>query len=173
MHVLYYQEKNTVDDRGVSKLGYVLKRRRFMIGKTSVVDLSDGTTSVNPLILKSMRTRNKELLITGPDFNQEKAKKVGGFLSKKFWAANLLWGGSDTFIDNVLNTVRQIRSDLPVIPTPLQQHPHKVSTTSSSTKAKPSHSHLKNRFKKKADKVTMTTSCPLIACDDDNTTSVM
>lgn len=86
-----------------------------MIGKNTVKDLTDGVGCANPLIIKSMRTRNKELIINGPDFNLEKVTRMGGFLSKKFWSANLLWGSSDHLVDNLLQTVRLLRAELPVV----------------------------------------------------------
>ena len=76
-----------------------------MIGKNSVKDLSDGLDVVNCLTLKSMRTRSKELVVDGAEFRKERALKIGGFLSKSFWQANLLWGNSDTMERNLFRTV--------------------------------------------------------------------
>lgn len=73
-----------------------------MIGKTSVKDASDGPGAANELIVKSMRTRNKELLINSDSFKKEKVEALGGFNSKQFWSANLLWGSKQSVQDNAI-----------------------------------------------------------------------
>jgi hypothetical protein len=60
-------------------------KRKFIIGKVNVKDLSDGDGNANPLIVKSMRTRVKDFIIGGPSFSKESVLKAGGFLSKRFW----------------------------------------------------------------------------------------
>lgn len=107
MHVLYYEVKKAaaapISD--VLQKQVELKRRRFMIGKTTVIDVTDsGTaTTVNPLTLKSMRTRVRNLLIGHSSFDPVSAQRLG-FLSKKFWTVNLLWGLGNNLMENLERT---------------------------------------------------------------------
>lgn len=146
-----------------------------MIGKNKVQDLTDGLDGVNSLTLKSMRTRMKAFVIAGiggQDFDREKTLKIGSFLSKQFWEANIKWGNSDNLIDNVVKTARLLRNELPAV-----QLLNTVKASKKGKRSPPSLSAaiLAQRFKRKpkADKVTMTTSSPLINCDDELTTCVV
>lgn len=126
MHVLYYipykKVKNVKDSHGhiissTIKDCLALKRRRFMLGKNKVTDVTNGAIAVNPLTLKGQRTRNKCITINGDGvgFDKDEALKMGGFLSKKFWQANLIWGSGDSMIINLAATSKLIRAEIPMM----------------------------------------------------------
>lgn len=95
------------------------------------MDISNGVDKVNPLILKSLRTRSKEFVINGECFNADRVKKQGGFFSKKFWQYNLLWGPYDTMELNLAKTAQAVKK---MMPTADNELIHALRATKSTTK---------------------------------------
>lgn len=57
VYILYRQPKTSKAG------GYIMKRKKLLIGNKKVTDFSDGQEVVNSLTAKSMRTRLKKQLI--------------------------------------------------------------------------------------------------------------
>jgi len=107
IHILYYQR---MEGEGGNPSSYGLKRRKLVLGGADIADYADGVNNVHPMIVKAMKTRYKNLLLSSPSFNYQNFKDSGEFLSKKFWQVNLLWGDSDKLSENFNSAVAFIRA---------------------------------------------------------------
>lgn len=56
------------------------------------------------LKLASMRKKFAKLIVNSGDFDPYVYDKCGRFFNKKFWELNILWGGSESFEENLQAT---------------------------------------------------------------------
>lgn len=86
LFVLYYQPKSIkMKDGAPASRKYVIRKKKFIIGNQGIVDLSSPDSAVNPLIVKSVRTRVGQWLVGHEKFDKKFVSKKGGFMNKQFW----------------------------------------------------------------------------------------
>ena len=86
-----------------------LKLQKIKPLKITCIKLGKDNRKIE-FIKKSLKSRFSNYLYRSTKFDKQKIIEEGGFLSKKFWKNNILFGDADTYL-NTTNLIEFIRDD--------------------------------------------------------------